>query len=76
MAGVQRNEFVQRLADRGGYVVVDQLPSEVQSALSQVGIQPQDLQRIAGSDGVIRGNTEFEALFREIDRRTVGSISS
>jgi hypothetical protein len=69
MAGVQRNEFVQRLADRGGYVVVDQLPSEVQSALSQVGIQPQDLQRIAGSDGVIRGNTEFEALFREIDRR-------
>lgn len=69
MAGVQRNEFVHRLADRGGYVVVDQLPSEVQSALSQVGIQPQDLQRIAGSDGVIRGNTEFEALFREIDRR-------
>lgn len=69
MSGVQRNEFVHRLADRGGYVVIDQLPDDVRAALSQVGVRQEDLERIAGSDRVIRGAGEFEQLFREIDRR-------
>jgi peptidoglycan hydrolase-like protein with peptidoglycan-binding domain len=68
---LNRSTFLERLAERGGYLEVARLQENVPGdVLKAAGLEPDDLARIAGPDGVIRGSNEFDQLFREIDRKS------
>jgi peptidoglycan hydrolase-like protein with peptidoglycan-binding domain len=69
VTSIGRDDFTRRLAASGGYLNVDRLPPDVRTTLRDVGITDADLSEVAGADHVIRGEAEFENLFRKIDAR-------
>ncbi|MCC7383647.1 MAG: peptidoglycan-binding protein [Deltaproteobacteria bacterium] len=68
MTSISRTDFTRRLSDRGGYLNIDRLTPQVRTSLRDAGVTDQDLRDIAGHDHVIRGEEEWNNLFRRLDR--------
>jgi hypothetical protein len=66
MSGISRVDFVKSLADNGGYVRIDEMPRELEQSIEADGVPRSRLEEIAGADRVIRGEAEFELLFRNL----------
>ncbi len=67
MTRIQRDDFVQTLSQRGGYI--DTRNPEVARQLQAAGLDADDIRDVAGQDQVIRGSTEFGRLFEKLDQR-------
>jgi hypothetical protein len=68
---VDRREFSSLLADQGGRIQVDSIPSRLIDELEGLGVSRDTLSQIAGSDHVISG-AEFNELYDALALRTDG----
>ncbi len=68
MTTVTRNEFARELSRNGGALNINDLSPELAKLFEQYGVSRKDLARAAGKDGQIRGRSEFQKLFKAVDR--------
>ncbi len=71
---VTQRDFVQTLAQDGGTVDPTDLSHPLKTQLDEMGIEPEALTKIAGDDGKISGEREFNALFRLVDSFDEGGV--
>lgn len=67
MSTITRSQFTNSLRERGGYIDLRNMSQETRQTLRDHGITDEDLSTIAGQDHVIRGESEFNALFSRVD---------
>lgn len=66
---IRREDFVTNLARNGGYLDTRNMSPELTRAFRDAGVSDADLRAVAGTDSVVRGAAEFDALFARIDQR-------
>jgi hypothetical protein len=67
MSTIKSSEFGRELGRDGGAINVNDLSPEMDQALTDAGLTPADLRRVAGSDGQISGAMEWAKLFKVVD---------
>lgn len=67
MSTITRSQFTDTLRQGGGYIDLRNMSPETRQTLNDHGITDEELSNIAGQDRVIRGESEFDALFSRVD---------
>src|SRR5262245_29799196 len=66
MTTINRKEFVTDMSK--GAININDMSAETKDKLQKAGISQKDLVEIAGQDGQISGNYEYQRLFNLLDR--------
>jgi hypothetical protein len=69
MTSISRDRFPGELAGADGFLNVNDLRPGTEEALEEAGVDAAELARIAGADGQISTESEFERLFDRLDRK-------
>jgi len=67
MSTITRNQFVNDLSSKHGVIDVNNMSDGLKKTLEANGLSEQELKKIAGPDGQIKGTEEFNRLFQAVD---------
>src|SRR5262245_12800371 len=67
MSTITRKSFINELSANHGVVDTNNMSKDLKKAFANAGISEADVKKMAGPDGQIKGEKEFNALFRAVD---------